>query len=120
MEYSILMTLHDHPTLSLAADLVRTGRFTKSHVSSSLKQLERKQMVSRFLKEGNSRNWHIRISDKAAGVIAEGDRIMADMETILFQGFSQEEICQYKHFYERVIRNAENALRPGIPVVSEK
>ncbi len=40
MEYDILMFLHNNPQHNTAAEIVKVRKSTKSHVSSSLKNLE--------------------------------------------------------------------------------
>ena len=45
MEYDILMFLHNDPQHNTAADIVKIRKSTKSHVSTSLKNLENKGLV---------------------------------------------------------------------------
>ena len=42
MEYDILMFLHSNQQYNTAADIVKIRKSTKSHVSASLKDLEKK------------------------------------------------------------------------------
>lgn len=44
----ILMFLHNNPQYNTAADIVKVRKSTKSHVSTSLKNLEGKEMVERI------------------------------------------------------------------------
>ena len=44
----ILMFLHNNPQYNTAADIVKVRKSTKSHVSTSLKDLEGKGMVERI------------------------------------------------------------------------
>ena len=48
MEYDILMFLHNNPQHNTAADIVKIRKSTKSHVSTSLKNLENKGLVERI------------------------------------------------------------------------
>ena len=46
MEYDILMFLHNNPQYNTAAEIVKIRKSTKSHVSTSLKNLESKGLVA--------------------------------------------------------------------------
>ena len=45
MEYDILMFLHNNPQHNTAAEIVKIRKSTKSHVSTSLKDLENKKHI---------------------------------------------------------------------------
>ena len=45
MEYSILLFLYRNPSYDTATSIVRTGQYTKSHVSSAIKGLEERGLV---------------------------------------------------------------------------
>lgn len=53
MEYDILMFLHNNPQHNTAADIVKIRKSTKSHVSTSLKNLENKGLVERIQSKDN-------------------------------------------------------------------
>ena len=42
MEYNILMFLYNNPQHNTAADIVKIRKSTKSHVSTAIKELEKK------------------------------------------------------------------------------
>ena len=46
MEYDILMFLHNNPQHNTAAEIVKIRKSTKSHVSTSLKDLENKGLIT--------------------------------------------------------------------------
>ena len=47
LEYDILMFLHNNPQYRTAADIVRVRKSTKSHVSTSLKTLEDRGLITK-------------------------------------------------------------------------
>ena len=47
MEYDILMFLHNNPQHNTAAEIVKVRKSTKSHVSTSLKKLEKMGLVEK-------------------------------------------------------------------------
>ena len=58
MEYDILMFLHSNPQHNTAADIVMIRKSTKSHVSVSLKSLERKGLIRRVQNKSNKKRIH--------------------------------------------------------------
>ena len=53
MEYDILMFLHNNPQHNTAAEIVKIRKSTKSHVSTSLKDLENKGLIKKIQSEDN-------------------------------------------------------------------
>ena len=66
MEYDILMFLHNNPQLNTAAEIVKSRKSTKSHVSTSLKKLENRGFVKRIQSEDNKKHIEIVLLDRAA------------------------------------------------------
>ena len=55
MEYDILMILHNNPQHNTAAEIVKVRKSTKSHVSSSLKNLESRGLIERIQSADNKK-----------------------------------------------------------------
>ena len=55
MEYDILMFLHNNPQHNTAAEIVKVRKSTKSHVSSSLKNLESRGLIERIQSADNEK-----------------------------------------------------------------
>lgn len=55
MEYDILMFLHNNPQHNTAAEIVKVRKSTKSHVSSSLKNLESRGLIERIQSADNKK-----------------------------------------------------------------
>ena len=55
MEYDILMFLHNNPHHNTAAEIVKVRKSTKSHVSSSLKNLESRGLIERIQSADNEK-----------------------------------------------------------------
>lgn len=66
MEYDILMFLYNNPSYRTAADIVRIRKSTKSHVSSALKVLEDRGLITRKTDEQNRK--HVEIQDRKSVV----------------------------------------------------
>lgn len=69
MEYDILMFLHNNPRHNTAAEIVRIRKSTKSHVSTSLKNLENKGLVERIQSKDNKKHIEIVLLDKAESIV---------------------------------------------------
>ena len=72
MEYDILMFLHNNPQHNTAADIVKIRKSTKSHVSTSLKNLENKGLVERIQSKDNKKHIEIVLLDKAEVIVKAG------------------------------------------------
>ena len=55
MEYDLLMFLHNNPQHNTAAEIVKVRKSTKSHVSSSLKNLESRGLIERIQSADNKK-----------------------------------------------------------------
>ena len=111
MEYDILMFLYTHPELDTAADIIRTRRLTKSHVSAALKLLRAKGLVHRKENEAIQRNIHIRLTEKAAAIVEAGRKAQAAFLSQLFEGFSADEQTLCALLFDRMCENADRRLR---------
>lgn len=69
MEYDILMFLYNNPRHDTAAEIVRIRKSTKSHVSTSLKNLENKGLVERIQSKDNKKHIEIILLDKAEPIV---------------------------------------------------
>ena len=65
MEYDILMFLNNNPQHNTAAEIVKIRKSTKSHVSTSLKDLENKGLIRKIQSEDNKKHIEIVLPDKA-------------------------------------------------------
>jgi len=111
MEYSILLFLHRNPECDTACSIVQTSRFTKSHVSSAIKGLEKRNLVTGEYRENNNKTIHLKLTDRAEEILQESAGAGKRYIKCLFDGFSEEELQQARDFFARVCSNAEEELR---------
>ena len=102
MEYSVLMFLHRNPGYDTASAIVQTGKFAKSHVSSAIKGLEERGLVTKEYMGNNNKTIHLKLTDQA------GDKRYVQC---LFEGFTEEERMQIRDFFDRICQNAEDELQ---------
>ena len=91
MEYDILMFLHNNPQHNTAAEIVKVRKSTKSHVSISLKNLERKGLVERIQSETNKKHIEIVLLDKAELIVEAGINAQKEFAQDVLSGLTEEE-----------------------------
>ena len=91
MEYDILMFLHNNPQNNTAAEIVKIRKSTKSHVSTSLKNLENKKLIERKQSEENKKHVEIFLLDKAELIVEEGINAQKQFAQNVLSGLTEEE-----------------------------
>ena len=111
MEYDILMFLHGNPEFNTAADIVKIRKSTKSHVSTSLKKLENKELVERKQSEDNKKHIEIFLLDKAEEIVEAGINAQKQFAQNVLKGLTEEEKDMCINVFGKICDNAEEYLR---------
>ena len=111
MEYDILMFLHNNPQNNTAAEIVKIRKSTKSHVSTSLKNLENKKLVERKQSEENKKHVEIFLLDKAELIVEEGINAQKQFAQNVLSGLTEEEKDMCIRVFNKICNNAEEHLR---------
>ncbi len=111
MEYDILLFLSNDPQHNTAADIVKVRKSTKSHVSSSLKELENKGLIERRRSADNKKHVEIRLLPAAEPVIADGRQAQKDFAAHVLAGLSEEERRVCITVFRKICGNAEEYLK---------
>lgn len=111
MEYSILLFLHRNPENDTASSIVQTSQFTKSHVSSAIRKLEERNLITKEYREKNNKTIHLKLTDQADEILQESVHAGSQYLNCLFTGFSEEELQLMKSYFERICKNAETQLQ---------
>ena len=111
MEYDILMFLHSNPQHNTAADIVMIRKSTKSHVSVSLKSLERKGLIRRVQNKSNKKRIEITLTDRSAPIIDAGKQVQAQFSKDVLSGLTQEEKDICISIFCRIHDNADECMR---------
>ena len=90
MEYDILMFLHNNPQYNTAAEIVKIRKSTKSHVSTSLKNLESKGLVERIQSKDNKKRIEIALLDQAEIIIEAGLNTQKEFAHNVLRGLTEE------------------------------
>ena len=111
-ELVILLFLTNNPKLDTATDIVEKHRITKSSVSTSVRMLQERGLITGEFTDGNHRSIHLRVCEAADKIIRDGMTAQKRFLSVMTDGFSQEEKRNLRDYLERINRN--------IAVYSEK
>ena len=111
MEYDILMFLHNNPQHNTAAEIVKVRKSTKSHVSISLKNLEKKGLVERIQSETNKKHIEIALLDKAELIVEAGINAQKEFAQDVLSGLTEEEKRMCINVFNKICNNAEEHLK---------
>ena len=111
MEYDILMFLHNNPQNNTAAEIVKIRKSTKSHVSTSLKNLENKKLIERKQSEENKKHIEIFLLDKAELIVEEGINAQKQFAQNVLSGLTEEEKHTCKYVFDKICSNADEYLK---------
>ena len=108
MELDILLFLANNPGYDTAKDIIERRRLTKSHVSMSLKDLERRDLVQKEYYPGNQKTAHLKLSSASIQMVAEGQQAQKKFfQTV----FNPEDVSRMEDYFERMRKNMQNALK---------
>ena len=110
MEYSILLFLYRNPDCDTASSIVRTGQFTKSHVSAAISELLERGLITGEHEGNNNKTIHLRLTDLAEKILQDAADATERYKKCLFTGFSGEELQQMRNYFRRICENAESEL----------
>ena len=111
MEYDILMFLHNNPQYNTAAEIVKIRKSTKSHVSTSLKNLESKGLVECIQSKDNKKHIEIALLDQAEIIIEAGLNAQKQFAQDVLSGLTKEERHMCIKVFDKICNNAEEHLR---------
>lgn len=111
MEYNILMFLHNNPQHNTAADIVKIRKSTKSHVSTAIKELEKKGLIERNQKNNNKKHIEIVLLNKSFPIIEDGINTQKKFAKHILKGLSREEKDICLKVFDKICNNAEEYLK---------
>ena len=120
MEYDILMFLHNNPQHNTAAEIVKIRKSTKSHVSTSLKDLENKGLIRKIQSEDNKKHIEIVILNKAESIIEDGMKAQKEFAKNALDGLTEEEKYMCMAVFNKICANADAYLKKYAEGENEK
>lgn len=105
MEYTVLMFLFNNPGCDTATQIVRARNLTKSHVSISVKALQGRGLIMGEYFPGNQRIVHLKLTEAAQPIVAEGKAAQEHYGKLLLRGFTRKETEQLQYLMEKLNGN---------------
>lgn len=109
-ELLILIFLNNYQ-LDTAKDIVKKLKIAKSHISSSIRDLEEKGYIECKYIGHDRRTIHLTVNESANEIISEGNTVLNQFTNVLIQGFSIEELLNLKDYIDRITKNANMYLK---------
>ena len=113
MEINLLLQLANNPEIDTAAQVVKSGKLSKSQVSTAVDHLVNTGYLARRL---DGRRIHLKLLPPALEVVEEGRRRQAIFREAVFEGIPVEEQEKLNSIMLRIVTNARDAekkLREG-------
>ncbi len=107
-ELDVLLFLANNPGCDRAADIVEKRGIAKSHVSVSVRNLERRGLLERQFSGCDCRTAHLKLTQAAMPAAAQGQAAQRDFFAELLRGLTEEETEQWRGIWEKVLHNMEN------------
>lgn len=120
MQYDILMFLYNNPQHNTAADIVKIRKSTKSHVSTSLKDLEDRELIKRLQSVENKKHIEIVLLENAMPIIEAGIKAQKDFASNVLSGLTNEEKRICMSVFDKICRNADEYLKNYSEIKNEK
>lgn len=120
MQYDILMFLYNNPQHNTAADIVKIRKSTKSHVSTSLKGLEDRELIKRLQSAENKKHIEIVLLEKAMPIIEDGIKAQKDFASNVLSGLTNEEKRICMSVFDKICHNADEYLKNHSEIKNEK
>ena len=109
-ELDILLFLEDNPEHDTAAKIVDRRYLAKSHVSTSIRSLERGGYLTRLAGRADRRLIHLKLSEKALAVIRAGKQARESFLKIITDGLEPGDRERLHGYIERMKRNIQTYL----------
>ena len=114
MEYDIIMFLHNSPQYNTAADIVKIRKSTKSHVSTSLRELEKKGLIERIQSADNKKHIEIVLLAKTEQIIEAGMQAQEQFANNVLSGLTEEEKHICISVFRKICNNADMLLKKNM------
>lgn len=110
-EMLVLLFLSRNAKSDTASDIVDELKIAKSHVSTSVRNLEERGYLQGSYVGRNRRTIHLQLCDNAMEIIREGKKVQEKFLSIISRGFAEEEIRIFASYIRRINDNANDYLQ---------
>lgn len=110
-EMLVLLFLSHHSGDDTATHIVDKLKITKSHVSASVRDLEKRGYLQGRCDGDNRRMIHLQLCDDAAEVIRDAEQVQREYLSVISRGFTEEEMKSFVSYITRMNDNANWYLK---------
>ena len=107
-ELDVLLFLANNPEFDRAVDIVNNRGLSKSHVSLSISNLERRGFLERIDDPDDRRTVHLHLTQRGKEIAETGRMSQKRFFSYLHQGVTQEQIDMMIDFSRKVAENIKN------------
>lgn len=115
-EMMILLFLDCAEIENTASALTERLKIAKSHISSSIHDLEDRGLLKGNFEGENHRTIHLQLCEKAQEIVSEGRTVQKNLIHVISQGFSTEEAEQVRSLLMRITENANSYIKKATDV----
>ena len=108
-QHRILMHLAKHERLPSQKELAEHLEVTPAAVTLAIKQIEQDGYIKRTLGK-DSRFYEIEITERGRELVALTRALFSETDSIMFEGFSEEELEEFSSYLERIQRNIKSQI----------
>ena len=101
-QHHLLMYIAKKGEISSQKEIAERFDITPAAVARSLKSLENEGFIERENLEDDSRFNRIKITDKGKEIIENSYKIFEDIDSRIFEDFSEEEIAEFNLFLDKM------------------
>ena len=105
VEAEVVSFLHNNPGKDTAADIVELRMLSKGCVSKAVDSLMTSGYLRRTQDPEDRRKQHLALTDKAAPITEEIDRIQKRLRKIVFDGFDGQDLKQFENYMDKMYEN---------------
>ena len=107
-QHHILMYIAKAGEISSQKEIAERFGITPAAVARSLKSLEIEGFIERTTLEGDSRFNRIKITDKGRKIIENSYKIFEEIDSSIFEGFTEQELELFNSFLDKMQTNLTN------------
>ncbi len=107
----ILYVLWQQDGISISSLSAKTS-LANTTLTSMLDRMEASGLVERRPSPADRRACLIALTDRARALKKDYDRISQQMNSLYYQGFTEEEVRQFEGYLQRVLNNLEGGEKP--------
>ena len=109
-EILVLLYLDKKNSSDTARDIVHCLRIAKSHISSSIHNLEKRGYIVGYNDEQDHRAIHLKLCESAHSIIGDIHKVKEEYISVVMKDFTYEEKILFFKYIQKITNNANEFL----------